>query len=67
MESKKPFDFVLYVTQSQHYFEDIIGKMLTKAQKFDKGLPKISEYLTKIGQNMQTLEECHCLIIKIIA
>lgn len=52
--------------QAHEYSEEILEMMLKKAQKFDKGLPKIEEFLESIDQNMQMLEECHCLIIRLI-
>ncbi|CAI2386577.1 unnamed protein product [Moneuplotes crassus] len=60
------FDNILFNTQSQDYLEDILNKVLLKAHKFDKALPKIEEFLTSIGHNIQMLEECHCLIIRLI-
>jgi hypothetical protein len=51
------FDLPLFISQSKVYFDDIVSRLLIKAKKFDKGLPKIINYLKTIDQDMQVLEE----------
>ena len=50
---------IIYSSQTKDYAEEILNRMLRKAQNFDKGLPRINEFLVSIGQNMQSLEESH--------